>query len=328
MTEPFKALQVTEADGKFVISVVDKLVENLPAGEVLIKVQYSSLNYKDALSASGNKGVTRQYPHTPGIDAAGEVVASAVDDWQVGDKVIVTGFDLGMNTSGGFQEYIRVPAKWVVALPEGLTLLESMIYGTAGFTAALSVQALLKAGVKPADGKVVVTGASGGVGSIAVAILSKLGYQVTAVSSKSAAFLQSLGAVEVIPRSELDDKSGRVLLKPRFAAGVDTVGGNVLTTIVKSLQYGGVVTACGMVNGNELPLTVFPFILKGVQLLGIDSVEYPAEKREDVWAAMAGAWKPAQLSLLANEIPLEKLEENIQLILEGKVQGRTVVRLS
>lgn len=327
MTEPFKALQVTEADGRFEIAVIDKFVAQLPAGEVLIKVQYSSLNYKDALSASGNKGVTRQYPHTPGIDAAGEVVSSTVDAWKAGDKVIVTGFDLGMNTSGGFQEYIRVPAKWVIALPEGLTLRESMIYGTAGFTAALSVQALLKAGIKPADGKVVVTGASGGVGSIAVAILSKLGYQVTAVSSKSAAFLQSLGAVEVIPRSEVDDASGKVLLKPRFAAGVDTVGGNVLTTIVKSLQYGGVVTACGMVNGNNLPLTVFPFILKGVQLLGIDSVEYPAEQRAEVWAAMATVWKPAQLAQLANEIPLEKVEEHIRIILEGKVQGRTVVRL-
>ncbi|MBP1652274.1 MAG: acryloyl-CoA reductase [Bacteroidetes bacterium] len=328
MTEPFKALQVIEADGKFVLSIVDKLIDNLPPGDVIIKVHYSSLNYKDALSATGNKGVTRQFPHTPGIDAAGEVVSSIDENWKPGDQVIVTGFDFGMNTSGGFQEYIRVPAKWVVRLPKGLTLRESMIYGTAGFTAALSVQALLKTGVQPADGKIVVTGASGGVGAIAVAILSKLGYQVTAVSSKQAAFLQSLGAVEVLPRAEMDDASGKVMLKPRFAGGIDTVGGNVLATVVKSLQYGGAVTACGMVNGGPLPLTVFPFILKGVQLLGIDSVEYPIFKRKEIWEVMATSWKPAQLAQLANEIPLEKLGENINLILAGKIQGRTVVRLA
>ncbi|WP_343669022.1 YhdH/YhfP family quinone oxidoreductase [Chitinophaga sp.] len=328
MTEPFKALQVIEADGKFVLSIVDKLITNLPPGDVVIKVHYSSLNYKDALSATGNKGVTRQYPHTPGIDAAGEVVSSTDKNWKPSDQVIVTGFDFGMNTSGGFQEYIRVPAKWIVGLPQGLTLRESMIYGTAGFTAALSIQALLKTGVQPADGKIVVTGASGGVGSIAVAILSKLGYQVTAVSSKQAAFLQSLGAAEVLPRAEMDDTSGKVLLKPKFAGGIDTVGGNVLATVVKSLQYGGAVTACGMVNGGPLPLTVFPFILKGVQLLGIDSVEYPIEKRDVVWEAMATTWKPAQLTLLANEIPLEKLGEHINQILAGKIQGRTVVRLA
>ncbi|SFW88433.1 YhdH/YhfP family quinone oxidoreductase [Chitinophaga sancti] len=328
MTEPFKAVQVIEADGKFVLSIVDKLIDNLPPGDVIIKVHYSSLNYKDALSATGNKGVTRQYPHTPGIDAAGEVVSSTDDNWKPGDQVIVTGFDFGMNTSGGFQEYIRVPAKWLVRLPQGLSLRESMIYGTAGFTAALSVQALLKTGVQPADGKIVVTGASGGVGSIAVAILSKLGYQVTAVSSKQAEFLQSLGAVEVLPRAEMDDASGRVMLKPRFAGGIDTVGGNVLATVVKSLQYGAAVTACGMVNGGPLPLTVFPFILKGIQLLGIDSVEYPLGKRAAVWEAMATTWKPAQLTQLANEIPLEKLGESINQILAGKVQGRTLVRLA
>jgi len=328
MTEPFKALQVIEADGKFVLSIVDKLIDNLPPGDVIIKVHYSSLNYKDALSATGNKGVTRQYPHTPGIDAAGEVVSSTDENWKPGDQVIVTGFDFGMNTSGGFQEYIRVPAKWVVRLPQGLSLRESMIYGTAGFTAALSVQALLKTGVQPADGKIVVTGASGGVGSVAVAILSKLGYQVTAVSNKQAEFLQSLGAIEVLPRAEMDDTSGKVMLKPKFAGGIDTVGGNVLATVVKSLQYGGAATACGMVNGGPLPLTVFPFILKGIQLLGIDSVEFPLSKRKEVWEAMATTWKPAQLAQLANEIPLEKLGENIDLILAGKIQGRTVVRLA
>mgnify|MGYP000456308698 CR=1 FL=1 len=328
MTEPFKALQVIEADGKFVLAVVDKLIDKLPPGDVIIKVHYSSLNYKDALSATGNKGVTRQYPHTPGIDAAGEVISSTDENWKPGDQVIVTGFDFGMNTSGGFQEYIRVPAKWIVRLPQGLSLRESMIYGTAGFTAALSVQALMKTGVQPADGKIVVTGASGGVGSVAVPILSKLGYQVTAVSNKQAAFLQSLGAVEVLPRAAMDDASGKVLLKPKFAGGIDTVGGNVLATVVKSLQYGGAVTACGMVNGGPLPLTVFPFILKGVQLLGIDSVEYPVSKRIAVWEAMATTWKPAQLTQLANEIPLEKLEESIHQILAGNIQGRTVLRLA
>lgn len=325
----FKALQTSEQDGKYLNNLVDKELPALEPEEVLVKVSYSSLNYKDALSASGNKGVTRNFPHTPGIDAVGFVYRSASADWKEGDAVIVTGFDLGMNTDGGFAEYVKVPGKWLLFLPENLSMRESMIYGTAGFTAALSVQALLKNGLKPEDGTIAVSGASGGVGSIATAILSKLGYSVAAVSSKeqSAEFLRSLGASEIIPRRELEDQSGKPLLKPRFAGAVDTVGGLVLSTLIRSTNYGGTVTACGMVNGGEIPLTVFPFILKGISLCGIDSVELPLEKRPELWNLMADEWKPAMLDSMASEITLEELPENITKILAGKMQGRAIVRI-
>jgi acrylyl-CoA reductase (NADPH) len=222
----FKAMIVTEtADKQFIRAIGDKHISDLPEGEVLIKVQYSSLNYKDALSASGNKGVTRKYPHTPGIDAAGLVAASTDPAFKPGDQVLVTGYDLGMNTAGGFEEYIRVPAAWVVPLPAGLSLRESMVYGTAGFTAALSCFKLINYGVTPDRGPVLVTGATGGVGSIALAILAQSGYTVAAVTSKlnEAPYLQQLGAKEVIGVAEADDQSGRPLLKPRWAGVVDTV---------------------------------------------------------------------------------------------------------
>ncbi|PQA54368.1 YhdH/YhfP family quinone oxidoreductase [Siphonobacter curvatus] len=330
METTFECLLVTqETDGSFQTTLARKRIDELPAGEVLIRVRYSSLNYKDALSASGNRGVTRQYPHTPGIDAAGVIEASSHGDWQVGDEVIVTGFDLGMNTSGGLSQYIRVPAQWLVRRPESLSLKESMSYGTAGFTAGLSVAALLRSGIRPEQGPVVVTGATGGVGSIAVAILERLGYPVTAVSSKAEAhaFLTRLGASEIIPRTELEDTSGKALLKPRFAGAIDTVGGSVLATLVKSVQYGGVVTCCGMVNGGELPLTVFPFILRGVQLLGIDSVEYPIESRSEIWKHLSGDWKPADLPSLTREITLAEVPAVLETILKGHMQGRALVRI-
>jgi len=329
--EKFKALEITENDpANFAINIVYKPKTEPQHDEVLIRVHYSSLNYKDALSASGNRGVTKNYPHTPGIDAAGIIEVSKSTAWQQGEEVIVTGFDLGMNTNGGFAAYITVPAKWLVRLPEGLTLKQSMAYGTAGFTAGLSVAALIRNGIKPENGPVAVTGATGGVGSVAVGILAKLGYYVIAVSSKVASrdFLISIGASEVIPRSEAEDQSGRALLKPRFAAAVDTVGGQVLATVIKSLHYGGVVTTCGMVNGGELHTTVFPFIIKGVQLIGIDSVETPLEQRSFIWQQLATEWMPDQLESLTHEIGLEELPEKISTILDGKMQGRTVVRIS
>ncbi len=329
MLKQFKALQAAEVNGGFSLAVVERDLDSLPAGEVLVKVRYSSLNYKDALSASGNKGITRQYPHTPGIDAAGVVEESTSADWQPGDEVIVTGFDLGMNTSGGFAEYIRVPAAWVVALPAGLPFKESMQYGTAGITAGQCVDIIIRHGITPADGPVVVTGATGGVGSLAVAILGNLGYRVSAVSSKASShdFLTSLGATEIIPRADMEETSGKALLKQRFAAAVDTAGGNVLTTVLRSLAYGGIAAACGNVNSNLLSMTIFPFILRGVHLAGVASADFPREKRLPIWKALAGDWKPAQLALLTEEISLTELPGKIDDILKGKMQGRALVRI-
>lgn len=329
MAITFKALQAVEADDRFDLSVVTKNTGELPDGDVLIKVHYSSLNYKDAMSASGNKSISKHYPHTPGIDVAGVVEESSVADWKPGDKVIVTGFDLGMNTSGGFGGYVCVPATWIVRLPERLSLRESMIYGTAGFTAALSVQAIVKHGIKPSDGLVAVSGATGGVGSVAVSILNRLGYGVTAISSKESAhgFLHDIGASEIISRAEMEDTSGRPMLKSRFAAAVDTVGGTVLTTILKSLSYGGIVTACGLVNGTDLPLTIFPFIIKGIHLAGIDSVNLPIERRPQVWESLAGDWKPADLEQLVTEVGLQELEVRIEQILKGQNTGRVLVNV-
>ncbi|ADW18181.1 quinone oxidoreductase, YhdH/YhfP family [Desulfobulbus propionicus DSM 2032] len=327
----FKAMIVTETEEKqFVRAIGERHVDDLPVGEVLIRVRYSSLNYKDALSASGNKGVTRRYPHTPGIDAAGIVAESSAPNVKPGDEVLVTGFDLGMNTSGGFAEYIRVPAAWVVPLPAGLSLRESMIYGTAGFTAALSCLRLIDNGVAAGHGPILVTGATGGVGSIAVAILAKCGYKVMAATTKGAetSYLRQIGANEVISSSEVDDQSGRPLLKPRWAGAVDTVGGNILSTAIKATRYGGTVTCCGNITSGELHTSIYPFILNGVSLLGIDSVNCPAPLRRRVWKRLSGEWKLDHLDTITTELPnLEALDERIGLILQGKNRGRAIVRI-
>lgn len=328
----FKAMIVTEApDKQFIRAIGEKHLDDLPEGQVLIKVRYSSLNYKDALSASGNKGVTRKYPHTPGIDAAGVVAGSSDPAFRPGDQVLVTGYDLGMNTAGGYEEYIRVPAAWVVPLPAGLTLRESMIYGTAGFTAALSCTRLIESGVTPDQGPVLVTGATGGVGSIALAILAQAGFTVTAVTSKinEKSYLQQIGAHEVISAADADDQSGRPLLKPRWAGVVDTVGGNILSTAIKTTRYGGVVTCCGNVTSGELHTSIYPFILNGISLLGIDSVNCPAAPRLRVWNRLATDWKLAHLETITTELPgLEALDERIGMILAGKHRGRAIVRIS
>ena len=328
--ERFKAMIVEETDDrKFVRRIGTKAIDELPDGEVLIRVQYSSLNYKDALSATGNKGVTRSFPHTPGIDAAGEIAASSTDRFGPGDPVMVTGYDLGMNTSGGFAAFIRVPADWVVPLPKNLSLRESMIFGTAGFTAGLSVWKLRGCGVKPEHGEVLVTGATGGVGSIAVAVLAELGYRVVAVSGKTdqKPFIEQLGAGEVISREEATDTSGRPMLKGRWAGVVDTVGGDILASALKSLQYGGVATCCGLVASTNLTTTVFPFILRGVSLLGVDSVECPMDIRREVWQRLAAEWKPRGLEALSTEVDLEGLDPSIDQILAGRMKGRLVVRI-
>lgn len=325
----FRSFLVTENNGIFSTNIIEKDLKDLPENEILIKVQYSSLNYKDALSASGNKGVTKNYPHTPGIDAAGIVVESKKPEIKVGTEVIVTGFDFGMNTSGGFQEYVSVPAQWVLPLPPGMSLKESMIYGTAGLTAAISIYKLIvKGGIKPEDGEILVTGSTGGVGSVAVKILSKLGYDVVAITGKQEEknFLMNLGAKRILSREEMDDNT-RPVLKGIYAGVIDTVGGNILSTAIKSLKYNGVATACGNAGGLSFQSSVFPFILRGVTLYGVDSVQISLAEREILWNKLANEWKIDNLDLLSTEITLEKLEEKIQMILSGKNKGRVVVKL-
>jgi acrylyl-CoA reductase (NADPH) len=333
----FKALVVREGENKtFTQAIEEKKIDDLPPGDVIIQVLYSSVNYKDALSAAGNKGVSKNYPHTPGIDAAGIVAESKVPEFKVGDEVIVTGYDLGMNTAGGLEEYVRVPAGWVVRLLQGLSLRETMIYGTAGFTAGLSVMKLTETGLKPEDGEVLVTGATGGVGSIAMRIMAKIGYQVVAAAGLMSdeefeeweKSLKNLGASRVIPASEVDDTSGRLLLRQKWAGAIDTVGGNVLSTTVKEINYCGSVTTNGNIGGAELNLTVYPFILRGVTLIGIDSVECPMDTRLRVWNKLASDWKLDNLGDMVTEVPLAGVEEMIEKLLNKEAKGRTLVKIS
>ncbi len=323
----FTAFVVRENNGAWEGTRETRKISELPPGQVLIRVSYSSVNYKDALSASGNRGVTRHYPHTPGIDAAGIVEESGSDRFHAGDEVIVTGYDLGMNTDGGWGQYIRVPDSWPVRRPAGMTLRDAMIYGTAGFTAALSVRKLIRYGIQPEDGQILVTGATGGVGSLALSILHKLGYHTAAVTGKGAArdMLKHLGAEEVVLREDAVDETGKALLTPLWAAAVDTVGGAVLETALKTVRYGGCVTACGNVAGYRLETTVYPFILRGISLLGIDSVQCPMDEREELWQLLAGPWRPYTFAENTEEITPETLPENIDRILHGKVTGRILV---
>lgn len=326
----FRAMLVSETEEKeFQREIITRQIKDLPEGDILISVKYSSLNYKDALSAIGNRGVTRNYPHTPGIDAAGIVVESTNDNLKVGDKVFITGYDLGMNTSGGYGEYIRVPAEWVVKLPQNLSLRESMIYGTAGFTAALSVYKLVNSGVKPNDGDILVTGATGGVGSIAISILNKIGYDVIGATGKAheKEMLLGIGAKDIVDRREIDDDSEKALLKGRWAGVIDTVGGNMLATAIKSTNYGGSVTCCGNVSSHEFSTSVYPFILRGVTLFGIDSVQCPMDIRLKIWDNLSSDWKPNNLNDNVDEVSLEGLSKKIDMILAGKHKGRTIVNL-
>jgi putative YhdH/YhfP family quinone oxidoreductase len=330
LPQTFKAMVVSETvEKKFVREITQKALSELPGGELIVEVKYSSLNYKDALSASGNKGVTRKYPHTPGIDAAGVVVDSTTKAFGAGEEVIVMGLDLGMNTSGGFGQYISVPSGWAVKLPQGLSLRDSMGYGTAGLTAALCILRLMAGGLNKDSGEVLVTGATGGVGSIAVAILGKLGFNVVAATGKADEkdFLTQLGAKAIISREEANDTSGRPLQKGRWAGVVDTVGGNILATALKTAKYGGLVAACGNAMSADLNVNVFPFILRGVSLLGVDSVEIPMRARQMAWNKLAGEWS-VDLSRIVVEVSLDALSAEIDKILKGGVRGRVVVDLS
>ncbi|MEI7501936.1 MAG: YhdH/YhfP family quinone oxidoreductase [Paludibacter sp.] len=325
----YKAFVVEELNGNFTQSIKILNTKNFVSSEVLIRVHYSSINYKDALSATGNKGVTKKYPHTPGIDAAGVVEQSTDSQYSIGDEVIVTGYDLGMNTSGGFGQYICVPAEWIVKLPKGLTLKEAMIIGTAGFTAGISISRLTEK-ISPNDGNIIVSGATGGVGSVALSILHKVGYQTIAISGKETEypFLFRLGASQVISRTEFQTIDNRPMLSARYAGGIDTVGGPILENIVKSLQPLGLVTTCGSVSSTQLNMSVFPFILRGISLVGVSSQSYPKELRIELWNKLANEWKPENIFEFYNEIGIEEIKNAIDLILLGKLKGRTIVNMN
>lgn len=323
----FKAFWVEKNDAGVEHQIIERSTDDLPDGEVLIKVDYSSVNYKDALSAKALPGVTRQYPHTPGIDAAGIVAASSSAEFNEGDEVICIGFDLGMNTPGGYGEYIRVPAKWITSMPVGLTLRDSMVIGTAGFTAALCVEKIELMGAKRGDGPVIVTGATGGVGSIAIMLLSKLGYEVVASTGKAdkSDYLLSIGASAVIGREELSEASKRPMLTPAYAHAIDCVGGEILSNVIKSLRPLGSVAICGLVASTTFSTTVLPFILRGINVLGIDSVEIPIAYKNRIWNRLSTDWKLTGLEPVTNEIGLSGLSSVVDEILAGQVSGRTLL---
>ena len=324
----FKALEASQKDGKFSLSIIEKRIEDLPEGDLLIKVEYSSLNYKDAMSATGIPGVTRDYPHTPGIDATGEVVRSSSSDFKEGDKVIVSGYDLGMNTSGGFAEYIRIPSQWAINLPTGLSTEDSMSLGTAGLTAGLCIAALESyRGI--AGTKSIVTGATGGVGSIAVMLLSKLGSEVTALSGKEVQqeFLNDLGANEIMNREELSKSVKRPLSKGIWDIGIDVVSGDILSTLLAALNPGGAIACCGLVGGTTFESSIFPFILRGIALLGIDSVEIPINSKKEIWENFGNSWSLDGLDKITKQVALENMEEEIKTILVGGQVGRVVLKL-
>ena len=331
MTSTFRALEASETEGKFSLKIVEKNIADLPEGDLLIKVDFSSLNYKDAMSASGLPGVTRNYPHTPGIDAAGKIAESTVPDFKEGDEVIITGYDLGMNTSGGFGEYIRVPPNWAVHLPKGLTAKQSMSLGTAGLTAGLSIHALDSfreyAGLK--NTKSVVSGATGGVGSISVMLLSKLGSEVTAVTGKNdqSDFLHSIGATNILSREELAETARKPIGKSLWDIGVDVASGEVLSLLLTSLSPGGAVACSGLVGGSSFESSIFPFILRGNALIGIDSVEIPLEDKRHAWEHFSRDWVLEGLDKITKEVSIDNLEVEVQSILSGNQVGRVLVKI-
>lgn len=325
----FKALVVSEQeDGSFQRNIEQRVLDSLPDNDVLVKVHYSSLNYKDALSASGNRGVTQQFPHTPGIDAAGVVEESRDDRFRKGDKVIVTSYDLGQNTPGGFGEYIRVPGDWIVPLPEGLTLRESMILGTAGFTAAYGIYKLRHNEVDPDNGSILVTGATGGVGSLAVTLLAHLNYRVVAVTGKTGQkeYLENLGARKIIGRQAVYPDSNKPLLSGRWIGAIDTVGGEMLDAVIRQIKHNGTVACCGNVLGHDLKTSIYPFILRGVSLMGIDSGICPMPMRRKLWHLLANKWKTDKLEAIARECKLEEMNREIERILGGGQAGRVLLK--
>ncbi|MET3695845.1 putative YhdH/YhfP family quinone oxidoreductase [Bacillus oleivorans] len=326
----FKALMVNKKEDQVTAGVKQLKLDDLPEGEVLIRVAYSGVNYKDSLAAIPNGNIVRFYPFVPGIDMAGVVVSSSDPRFQEGDEVIATSYEIGTTHFGGYSEYARIPADWVVPLPKGLTLKESMIIGTAGFTAALSVLRLEDNNVTPDNGKVLVTGATGGVGSFAVSILSVLGYDVEASTGKESEheYLKKLGAVSIVSRDEVYKGEIKPLGKQKWAAAVDPVGGETLASILSQIQRGGSVAVSGLAGGKQVPTSVFPFILRGVNLLGIDSAYCPMKTRLKTWHRLATDFKPANLEdFIHQEVILEQLPEVFPMLLKGQVRGRILVKL-
>ena len=324
----FKAFRVFEDGGAVSGRIVDLAIDDLSAGGVVIQAEYSSVNYKDALAATGAGKIMRRFPLVGGIDVAGTVESSADPRFKPGDPVLVTGYDLGVAHDGGFAQYVRVPAEWVVPVPAGLSLLDAMAIGTAGFTAALSIVEMERNGLAAANGPVIVTGATGGVGSIAVQCLAAGGYRVTALTGKDreADYLKGLGAAEVIARGTLQ-MGTRPLEKATWAGAVDAVGGDTLAWLTRTMMYGGCIASSGLTGGTDLHTTVLPFILRGVKLLGIDSVMCPMPTRRDVWSRVATDLKPTHLAAMAHEIALDDLPRAFDTLLQGQARGRFVVKL-
>ncbi len=326
--ETFRALRLFEEDGAVRARVVDMTIDELSAGDVVIDAAYSSVNYKDALAATGAGKVVRRYPIVGGIDVAGTVRSTSDPRFRVGEAVVVTGYDLGVAHDGGYAQRVRVPADWVVPIPDGLTPFDAMAVGTAGFTAALSIVDMELNGLTPAAGAVIVTGATGGVGSLAVQILASRGYRVVALTGKDSEhdFLRALGAAEVLSRHTLQ-MGTRPLEKAQWAGAVDAVGGDILAWLTRTMAYNGTIASSGLTGGIDLRTTVMPFILRGVKLLGIDSVMCAAAKRRDVWRRIAGDLKPPRLRATATEIGLDGVADACATLLKGAARGRFVVKL-
>lgn len=329
--QQFRALVLGQEGERIAANIRTRTLADLPAGEVTIRVQYSSVNYKDGLAAQINGGVVRAYPLVPGIDLAGTVAESSDPRFRSGDKVVVTGYGTGVSHDGGYSEYARVPADWVVPLPAGLSVREAMVLGTAGFTAALSVHKLEHNGLRPAGGPVLVTGATGGVGSLAVGMLAKLGYEVVASTGKQTehGYLRKLGASGIVSREELTPEHIRPLDKQRWAGAVDPVGGKSLAYVLSAVRYGGSVAVSGLTGGTEVPATVLPFILRGVSLIGIDSVECPMDVRLKVWERLAGDLYLGQFleESIDREIGLDEVPAALADIMQAKMRGRALVKL-
>lgn len=326
-----KAIQVDKnEDGKVSAALVDMDASNLPEGDVTVAIDYSTLNYKDGLVLSGLGGLVRNYPHVPGIDFAGSVIESQSDQYKSGDKVVLTGWRVGEAHWGGYAEQARVKSDWLTPLPTGLTTRQAMAVGTAGIAAMLGVLALEDAGMTKNDGPVLVTGAAGGVGSIACALLAATGYEVDAVTGResSADHLRSLGVSNIIPRVDVETPNGKPLNKERWAGCVDSVGGGMLSNILTQMQYGASVAAIGLAGGAALDTTVIPFLLRGVNLLGIDSVMCPAPRRNTAWQRLASDLPLDKLESMIEEVPLADVPSLAQAILAGQIQGRTVVKVS
>lgn len=325
----YKALVAEEVNGKFIQTIKTVSSDQLPNHDVIIQVHYSSLNYKDMLSATGDRRITKQYPFTPGIDAAGTVYHSEDHRFKKGDRVIVTSYDLGMNTPGGFGKYISVPGDWIIPLPDMMSLKESMMIGTSGLTAAMGVKKIVDHKISPHDGDVIVSGATGAVGTFSVALFSKLGFRCDVITGKQGRhdFLKSIGASTVIHRDLFYSANKKPLMKSRWIAGLDTVGGNMLDLILRQIAHNGILTCCGNIAGGEFNTSIYPFILRGVSLMGIDSGIATLQDRNDIWNLLGNDWKIKNIANFSTTIGLKDLPNEIQKVQNGKRIGNTVIQL-